>query len=160
MSDKKTLAHELYHLERAHQAGALDEAQQARWQDLARQVFARSQEERRRSSRIVGAGKAKVKIGDKETTFDVVDVSWGGLQIKGRGASKLQDGEGATLTSVLVGDAWSEVEIGVKVVRQQGKSAAALRLDDLATPRRQRFFEKAYYPMYLGHLKALAEITD
>jgi hypothetical protein len=160
MSDKKTLARELYDLEQVHLSGALDAAQTERWQALAKQVFAREDEDRRMSSRISGAGKAKVKVGDKVSTFEVIDVSWGGLRIKGKGADKLDDGAEATLTSVLVDDAWIDLTVSLRVVRRQGKGAAALSLVDLDTPRRQRFFEKAYYPMYLGHLKAIAEITE
>lgn len=158
MSDLKALARELYDLEQIYRQRALDADQARRWQELAKLVFSRARD-RRRSSRIAGAGKAKLRVANKESTFDVVDVSWGGLGIKGRGADNLGDGAEAELVSVFVDGEWIDLTLGFKVVRQPQKNTAALQLIDLDTPRRQRFFEKAYYPMYLGHLKALAEIT-
>lgn len=161
MSDLKNLAQELYGLELVHKAGSLDEVQAARWQSLAQQVFARDQhEERRRSSRIAGVGKAKIQIDGESETFDVLDVSWGGLRLKGGAATKLKDGAETLLTAVQIAGEWTEINVGFAVLRSEAKGAAALRLTDLDPPRRQRFFEQAYYPMYLSHLKALAEITD
>ncbi len=153
------LAQELYGLELIHREQTLDDAQSERWQALAKQVFARERdEERRRSSRITGSGKAKVEIAGKTSIFDVLDVSWGGVRLEGKGANKLSDGAEAILIGVLVDKEWVDLNVGFSVVRRLGKGAAALRLTDLDPPRRQQFFEHAYYPMYLSHLKAIAEL--
>ncbi|MCC6807746.1 MAG: hypothetical protein IT381_10000 [Deltaproteobacteria bacterium] len=159
----KDFAKELYDLELIHQVQPLDEGQQERWNALANLVFARGENDERRLSSRLGESakaKAKLKIGDKEATFDVVNVSWGGLQLKGKGAEKLGDGTDATLVSFFTRDegAWAPLAVDFRVVRKQGKTSAALVLTDLDPPRRRAFFQKAYYPLYLEHIKAIAEL--
>lgn len=160
MSEVENAARELYALEAAR---PFDADQLHRWQSLAKIVFPRIYPgEQRASARLRGHGSVRLSAGDGSRTFEVVDVSWGGIALKGP-TEWLHDDGVVRVTAIRSGLSreWQPVDLECRVTAVRGSDGAALALSaELDAQRRHDYFMHAYYPLYLDHLRALARLAD
>jgi hypothetical protein len=152
MRDPITAARELLSLEAAR---PLDAAQLAQWQTLAAAVFPRDYaREQRTAIRLCGQAPMQVQI--DERAFSVVDMSWGGLALSGD-TSHLPQGETRRITAVRRSDdeAWQPLSVAVRV-RSLRDGVAGLSITEPDPMRVNSFFSRAYYPLYLAQVGAIA----
>jgi hypothetical protein len=152
--DRVHAAQELYALEALRPFTA---EQLHRWQTLAEVVFPGALLSGQRTSPRL-SGQAAVQI--YGATLTIADVSWGGLCVKGDAAGSLRPGEEVKLDAIRADPAgdWRKVDLRCRVsfVRD---GAAGLALLELDSRRRHDYFVHAYYPLYMDHLRTIADGT-
>ncbi|MCC6806084.1 MAG: hypothetical protein IT381_01560 [Deltaproteobacteria bacterium] len=159
MEHVKTAARELYALEALR---PLDAPSLKRWQELAAIVFPHNGAgEQRKSARLRGGGRVMARIGGADGSaaiLEITDVSWGGLSLGGDHIA-LEDGSPVEVTAIwsAIDRTWQQVELACRV--RAGRHSAGLVLTERDAHRRHDYFARAYYPLYLDHLRALAEIV-
>ena len=151
--DQQGVAAELYALETQR---PLTGAQMERWCELAAVLFGRTgPHEQRSSPRLTGSAQVLVGV----EAFDIVDVNWTGLRIEGPGTAGLSVGSPVKITGIRTNasEAWQHVALSCSVTAERGQgSHRVLVLTEENARERHDYFMRAYYPVYLSYLRALA----
>lgn len=154
-----TIASELYELETQYGQSGLNSTQTERWNHLVKEFVTalRTDGERRRNTRVPGEMELTVKKGTETITCKLEDMSHHGLKVRGDFAKAFKKGDDVEVESITIDGKTEPLHMNGKLAWKQGRWSGGIMFTENSPESRKRFFDSAYYPLYLRYLKTLSQ---